>query len=314
MLIDLDAVRAAAGRIRGDVRSTPLMAAALLDPDPVPVGRLLLKLESLQVTGSFKARGAMSRLRSLPPDAVARGIVAASGGNHGVAVAYAAHRAGVPATVFVPEGVSPLKTLKIRRWGADLRVVGSVWDDTNAAALAFADEHQAAYFHPFADPAVVAGQGTTALEALAAVPEIDTFVVAIGGGGLISGISVVAKALHPRVRIVGVEPTGAPTLHASLAAGSVVTLPEVTTTVPTMAARRTDAAVFEIVKALVDDIVLVDDADMRRAADLLWLEMGLAADLSGAAAIAALMSGQIQVAESETVCALVCGAGSDALS
>ncbi len=255
----------------------------------------------------------MSKLRSLPPEQLRRGVTAASGGNHGVAVAYAAARAGVPATIFVPETVSPLKAEKIRRWGAELVVTGTVWDDTNRAALAFVEEHGVAYFHPFGDPAVVAGQGTIAREVLDADPAVTTFIVAIGGGGLISGIAVAAKAARPDIRIIGVEPVGAPTLHASRAAGAVVTLPEVTTVVPTMAAKRTVPGVFEIVERLVDDLVLVTDDDLRAAARLLWMELGLAVDLSGAAAIAALMAGHITMRPNERLCALICGAGRDVI-
>jgi threonine dehydratase len=280
---------------------------------PAPDSRLVLKLESLQVTGSFKARGAMSKLTSLSGDAFHRGIVTASGGNHGAAVAYAGWAAGVPATVFVPDNVSPLKARKIESWGATLEVHGKVWDECNQAALALVEEHGLTYFHPFADPMVVAGQGTTALEILDDEPDIDVILVAIGGGGLISGVAVAARALKPGIRIIGVEPTGAPTLYESVKAGHVVELPEITTAVPTMAARRTEPANLELVRRHVEEIVLVSDDAMRDAARLLWYELGLAADLSGAAALAALATGAFRPGPGETVCALICGAGTDAL-
>jgi threonine dehydratase len=310
-MIDLDEVRRAAERISGRIRPTPMLAAAPMQSPLAQGFELELKLECLQVTGSFKARGAISKLTSLSAAEVARGLVTASGGNHGAAVAYAGWVAGQPATVFVPANVAPLKAQKIKAWGARLEVAGSVWDESNQAALALAQERNMTYVHPFADPAVMAGQGTVALEILAQDPAIDTLLVAIGGGGLIAGIAVAAKALKPEIRIIGVEPTGAPTLYASVKAGGVVELPEITTSVPTMAARKTEPVNLALVQRHVENILLVTDDEMRAAARLLWLEHGLAADLSGAASLALLTSGRYRPRPGEKVCALICGAGSD---
>ena len=262
-MLTLADIEAAAARIAGRVRRTPL-----LDPQPcdaLPPG-VVLKLESLQVTGSFKARGALSKLLSLDEAAFRRGLVTASGGNHGVAVAYAGRQAGVPATVFVPANIAPLKAARIEGLGARLVVEGEVWDVANAAARRFAEETGAAYLHPFADPLVAAGQGTMALEILAEAPDLDTLLVAIGGGGLIAGVAVAAKALKPGIRVVGVEPVGCPTLERSLAAGRVVELERVETVVPTLAARRTDPFNFEICRRHVERVVLVSDDAMREAA------------------------------------------------
>jgi threonine dehydratase len=272
-----------------------------------------MKLESLQPTGSFKARGATNRLLTTPRQELAAGIVTASGGNHGLATARAATIAGVTATVFVPETAEQAKIEKLRAWGAEVRVEGAVWDATNRAALAFAKERNAAYFHPFADPQVVAGQGTIGLELIEALPELDTVLVAIGGGGLISGISVALKALKPSIRIVGIEPTGSPTLQASIAAGQVVTLPAVTTRIATMACGRTDGRIFGIVQEHVDEIILVGDEDMQAAARWLWFEFGIAADLSGAAGIAALRSGKLGLPPRAKIATLICGAGSNGI-
>lgn len=313
-MIGLDDIRRAAARIQGRVRRTPLIAAAPMQREVGSDFELLMKLECLQVTGSFKARGAISKLTSLSEAEIGRGIVTASGGNHGAAVAYAGWVAGTPATVFVPNNVSPLKAKKIEGWGAKLEIAGEVWDESNRAALARAERDGLSYFHPFADPAVMAGQGTVALEILEDAPHIDTLIVAIGGGGLISGIAIAAKALKPEIRIIGVEPEGAPTLHASLRAGRIVELASITTAVPTMAARRTEPVNFEIVRRHVEDIVLVSDDAMREAARLLWLEHGLAVDLSGAAALAALTTGRFDPRPGERVCALICGAGADGIA
>jgi threonine dehydratase len=308
-MLTLRDVEAAAARIAGKVRRTPLLRPAPCRA-PLPPG-LVLKLEQLQVTGSFKARGALNKLLSLDPNALRRGLVTASGGSHGAAVAYAGWLAGVPATVFAPANIAPLKAAKIEGWGARLVVKGRFWDEANAAAVRHAEAEGAAYVHPFADPAVAAGQGTVALEVLEDAPETDTLLIAIGGGGLIAGVATAAKALRPAARIVGVEPVGCPTMHASLAAGRVVTLDRIETAVPTLAARRTDEMNLEVCRRLVERVVLVSDEAMLEAARVLWLELGIAADMSGAASVAALLAGAYAPAPGERVCALICGAGAD---
>lgn len=309
-MISIADVQAAAQRIGDAVRRTPMMRAA---PTTVPLsaaGDIILKLECLQVTGSFKARGALNKLRSLAPADVAKGIVTASGGNHGIAVAYAGRVAKTPTTVFVPSGVAPAKAARIKSYGADLRVEGAFWDEANRKALEMA-ARGVTYFHPFADPYVIAGQGTVALEMLADAPDLDTIMVAIGGGGLISGMAVAAKAIKPGIRIIGVEPFGAATLHDSLAAGHVVELKQITTKVPTLAARKTEAVNFEIAQRFVEQVVLIEDAAMQTACEFLWKEMGVAADPSGAAAVAALLVGAYKPKQGERVGVLVCGAGAD---
>jgi len=214
----------------------------------------------------------------------------------------------------LPSNVSPEKVGKLERWGAQTRIVGAVWDDSNRAALAHAEASGAVYFHPFADPLVVAGQGTVGLEMLEQDPDIGTIVVAIGGGGLISGIATAAKAMKPSIRVIGVEPSGAPTLHACLEAGRLVALDRIATAVPTLAALQTDERIFDVVRRSVDRIVLIEDEDMRSAARWLWFELGIAADLGGAAAVAALLSGRLKTAAGERVCALIGGAGADGIT
>jgi threonine dehydratase len=308
MMITLADIETASQRIRPLVRRTPLVSAIGLHREITP-GNLKLKLECLQPSGSFKARGASNKLLSLPRNELRRGLVAASGGNHGLAVARSAFVAGVPATLFLPSGVTPEKIDKIRQWGANPIVAGNEFDEANAAALEFAKREGAVYFHSFADPLIVAGQGTVGLEIIADAPETDVVVIAVGGGGFITGVGAALKALKPSIRVIGVEPVGSPTLHDSLAAGEVVTLEKVTTRVPTMACRRTDERLFELTRSVVDEVVLVDDDAMQQAADWLWFEFGLAADLSGAAAVAALAKGKVSVAPGQTVTVPVCGAG-----
>ncbi len=312
MPLNLAAIEAAAGRIAGRIRRTPTVRVDLAR-EPLGVPDVWLKLECLQVTGSFKARGATNRLLTLDPAQLARGVVAASGGNHGLATARAGAMAGVPARIFLPANASPAKIAKLKTWGAEVEVIGQVWDEAHRAASRAASESGAFYFHPFADEEVMAGQGTVALELLDDIGSADVFIIAVGGGGLISGMATALRALRPGIRIVGVEPEGAPTLERSLAAGGVVTLPAVTTKVATMACGRTDAMVFDIVRDKVDEIVLVSDDDLERAARWLWFEMGIAADLSGAASLAALMSGTVRVSPGARVAGLVCGAGHDGI-
>ncbi|UDL89021.1 threonine/serine dehydratase [Mesorhizobium sp. PAMC28654] len=312
-MIALDDIRTAAARIEGNVRRTPMIAAGNLKTPLAGGVDLMLKLELLQVTGSLKARGATNKLLSLDRAALTRGIVTASGGNHGIATARAGFMAGVPTTIFLPTNASPAKIEKLRAWGAATRIVGSAWHESNEAAQAFVSETGAVYFHPFADPAVVAGQGTVGLEILDQMPDVTTVLVAMGGGGLVSGVATAIKALAPHARVVGIEAAGSPVLLRALEAGRNVALDKVTTSVATMACAKTDDRIFEIVRDKVDEIVLVDDDEMLLAAKSLWFEMGLAADLSGAAAIAALAEGRVQVKKGERVCAIVCGAGPDAI-
>jgi threonine dehydratase len=310
--VSLSDIEAAARRIAGRVRRTPTIAAAPLAAPPGPF-ELFLKLENQQVTGSFKPRGATNCLLQLDPALVARGVITASGGNHGLAVAYAARRAGAPAVIYLPAGTPRDKAERLAALGAEVAIEGAVWDEANRAALARAERDGLAYLHPFADPRVIAGQGTVGLEILADAPEIDHVIVAIGGGGLISGVATAVKALEASIRVSGVEPVGAPTLTRSLEAGAPVALAEIATAVGTLAPARSEAINLEIVARAVDEIVLVDDEEMRAAARWLWAELGIAAELSGAAAMAALLQGRLDVAPGARVCALVCGAGRDGL-
>lgn len=310
-MINLSDIQAAQKRIQPHIRHTPVIAAQPVQNRLQNTPNLHLKLECLQIVGSFKARGAVNKLLSLPQEQVQRGIITASGGNHGLGVAYAGWLAEVPAKIYLPHNTPQIKVDKLARWGAEVIIEGAVWDDANAAALEHAAREGLTYFHPFADPAVIAGQGTVGLEIMEALPQVETLIVAIGGGGLISGIAVAAKAINPDVRIIGVEAVGAPTLYESLKADQLVELNEITTVVGTLAARRSEQINLDIIREHVDHIVLITDDDMHKAARWLWFEMGLAAEMSGAAAVAAIMTGQIET--NGVVCALVCGAGTDGI-
>ena len=307
--MELDVFTAAAGRIKGRVRRTPLIDATALR-EPAPEGcRLSLKLECLQVTGSFKARGVMNKLGLLSDDEIARGMVTASGGNHGLGVAYAGWLTGAPATVYLGRNTPAVKAERLAAWGAAVCFEGAGWDEANHAALAHAERDGLSYIHPFADEAVIAGQGTLALEIIEDAPDTALLIVPIGGGGLIAGVAAAAKAMNPDIRVIGVEPNGAPTLYESLRAGRVVTLDAVDTAANTLAPRRSAEINFALIRDHVDDIVLVRDGEMRQAARWLWREMGVAAELAGAASLAALRQGRIDMPPGARVCAVVSGTG-----
>jgi len=293
------------------VRHTPLIPAGPVRDSLA--GRLSLKLECFQVTGSFKARGATNKVLALPAGQAARGLVTASGGSHGLGVAYAGWIAGAPVTIYLPANAPRSKAEKLARWGAKVVWHGEVWDEANLAARQAAERDGLTYVHAFADPAVIAGQGTIGLEILEDAPETGVLLVSIGGGGLIAGIASAVKAVRPDVRVVGVEPVGAPTLRESLRAGRVVELPEIRTVANTLAPRKSHELNLGIIRDTVDEIVLVEDEEMREAAHWLWFEMGVAAELSGAAVLAALRCGRVPEAREVPVCALICGAGTDGL-
>lgn len=312
-MITLQDIQAAQARIANYIRHTPLVEAKPVKQQVCQAEALYLKLECLQICGSFKARGAVNKLLSLPPEQLQYGLVTASGGNHGLGVAYAGWLAHVPVTIYLPQSTPLTKAELLESWGARVIFEGAVWDEANQAAMQAAEQKGLNYIHPFADPVVIAGQGTLGLEILADAPGIDLLLVAIGGGGLISGVSSAARSVKPGIKVIGVEPVGAPTLYTSVRAGEVVELSQITTTAGTLAPRRSAAINLNIVQQRVDDIVLVTDEEMREAARWLWFEMGVAAELSGAAAVAALLSGKVSPAPSEKVCALVCGAGTDGI-
>ncbi len=312
-MISLADIEAAQQRIADKVRKTPVLRAAPLKTPLPGQPDFWLKLESLQIAGSFKARGASHKVATLDPMTLASGLVTASGGNHGIGVAYAGYQAGAPVRVYLPESSPAEKAATLESWGATVIRHGAVWDDANEAALRAADAEGLTYIHPFADPAVIEGQGTIGLEIVDAIPDVETVIVAIGGGGLISGVASAIKAKRPNARLIGVEPIGAPTLRESVRAAKLITLDAIQTQVGVLAPRRSAEINLEIISALADDIVLVSDAQMRDAARWLWREFGIAAELGGSAAVAALLAGQVAVNDGEIVCALVCGAGDDGI-
>jgi threonine dehydratase len=308
-LLTADDVLAANQRLTGLVRRTPLVAWDL--GRPPAGGQLFLKLEHLQVTGSFKARGAQNALLVQPPERLQRGVVTASGGNHGLAVAYAAQRLGYPDTIFLPLRASTAIDQKLARYGAEVRRAGAEWDDSWQAAEAYARQTGCALVHPFEDPPVMAGQGTVAVEMLEQQPDLDLLVIAIGGGGLISGMACYAKHARPGIRVVGVEPVGAPSMAVSLEAGRVVELPGVSTIAGTLAPRAVGPHTLSLVTRYVDELVTVTDAEMVAAMRLLWADWNLLVEPAGAAAVAAVQAGKLGALDGLRVGLLLCGANLD---
>ncbi len=295
-------------QIQPYIRRTPVIDVDACDFG-LDCGRLMLKLELLQHTGSFKTRGAFTNL--LTRDVPAAGVVAASGGNHGVAVAYAAMKLAKPARVFVPVVASPAKIERIRGYGADLVVVGERYADALAASEQWVAESGAMPVHAFEQVETLLGQGTVGLEFEEQAPEIDTLLVAVGGGGLIGGI---AAWYSGRVKIVGVEPETAPTLKMAFDAGHPVDAPAGGIAADSLAPRRVGELMFPIAKAYVSEAVLVTDDAIRNAQAVLWNVMRLATEPGGAAALSALLSRRYRPAKSERVGVLVCGANTAAVS
>ena len=269
---------------------------------------LTLKLEQLQFAGSFKTRGAFANLlvRQVP----ASGVVAASGGNHGAAVAYAAMRIGCPARIFVPTVSSPAKIDRIRAYGATLCVTGDRYADALAASEAWSASSGALPVHAFDQRETLLGQGTLALELSMQAPEIDTVLVAVGGGGLIAGM---AAWYRGSVRLVGVEPFAAPTLTEALRAGGPVDAPAGGIAADSLAPKRVGELVFPIVQQYVDEVVRVDDLDIVRAQERLWDAARLVVEPGGAAAFAALLSGAYRPHADERVAVIISGGNTNAV-
>jgi threonine dehydratase len=293
--------------IRPYIRRTPMVRVDLADLG-VSAPPIDLKLEFLQHSGSFKARGAFANLltRAVPP----AGVVAASGGNHGAAVAYAARRLGVPATIFVPSVTSAAKVERIRGYGAELVVAGERYADALAASEQFVQQTAALAIHAYDQPETLLGQGTVGLEIEADAPTIDTLLVAVGGGGLIGGI---AAWFGGGIRIVAVEPQRSPTLWRAFEAGRPVDAEAEGIAADSLAPKRVGELMFPIARAFVERPVLVSDDDIRAAQRALWDTVRIVAEPGGAAAFAAVLSGKYAPAPDERVAVLLCGANTSAV-
>jgi threonine dehydratase len=297
-------IETAASRIAGHVRVTPVMTVAGDEfGHDTPVS---LKLEFLQHAGSFKPRGAFNTLLSSPVPAA--GVAAASGGNHGAAVAYAAGKLGHRARIFVPEISSPAKIEAIRRFGAEVVVGGARYADALQACDAYVAQSGALSIHAYDAQGTIGGQGTMLREWLEQTPDLDTVLIAAGGGGLIAGAAAFAEG---RVKVVGVEPEGSRALHAALEAGGPVDVEVSSVAADSLGARNVGSRVHAIAAAFVDHVALVPDEAITAAQGRLWRDFRIASEPGGATAFAALMSGAYRPAKGERVGVLLCGANVD---
>jgi threonine dehydratase len=306
--LGLAEIREAAGRIAPHVRRTPLLELRRTVRQALPWD-VVLKLESLQVTGSFKPRGALNALLSLPRARIEAGVVTASGGNHGLGVAYAARTLGVPATVYVPETAPAVKRERIASWGAEVRLAGREYAEAAGAAHDDAERRGRPYLHAYADAPVIAGQGTVALEFVedAGAPALDYLLVAVGGGGLIAGMATAVSEM-PWLTVVGIEPEGAATLHAAWQAGRPVDVERLDSYASdALGARRVGDLNYALARQHVARVELVTDDEIRAAQRFLWEEVQLVAEPGGAAALAGLLSGKARVPEAARVGVLICG-------
>ncbi len=293
-LVSLSDVEAARKLLDDVVRTTPLEPSRPLTA--LLGGPAWLKCENLQRAGSYKVRGAYVRISRLSDEERARGVVAASAGNHAQGVALAASMLGAVATVFMPTSAPLPKVAATRGYGARVELVGTTVDDSLNAARAYADQVGAVFIHPFDHPDVIAGQATVGLEILEQCPGVRTIVSGVGGGGLVSGIAVAAKALDPRITVIGVEAAGAASMHVSLAAGQPTRLASYATIADGIAVGRPGDLTFAHVSSLVDDVVTVTEEDIGRAMVLLIERGKLVVEPAGAVGVAALLAGVVDAA------------------
>lgn len=305
MLIPRLDIEAAAARIRSHLAPTPLIRSEEFSRR---LGaNIYFKLETLQPTHSFKVRGAFSALTRLTADQRRLGVVTASGGNHGLAVAYAAAKLGIPASVFLPVSATEAKLAAIRRLEPEVVIHGAAWDDANALAMRVSKESGRIYIHPFDNANVMAGQGTLVVEIL---PQLtpDLIVASIGGGGLISGILSAVQHFSPSTRVVGVETEGADSMYQSYRAGQIVELPAITSIAETLGARKTEKFQFETVSHYVTDLVTVSDQSAIGALlEILDLEK-LLTEPAASCSVAALSEGKIPCKAGDNVVVVLCGA------
>ena len=300
-------MRAAAARIAPHVRRTPILEADGADFGLDGV-RLVFKLEFLQHAGSFKTRGAFNNMltRAIP----AAGVVAASGGNHGAAVAYAAMKTGHPATIFIPSVASPAKMEQIRGYGARLEIAGERYNDALIASERCVAESGATPIHAYDQPETLQGQATLGLELESQAPKLDALLVAVGGGGLIGGI---ASWYRGRVPVIGVEPEAAPTLTRALEAGEPVDSPAGGIAADSLAPKSVGRLMFPIAQRYVDRTILVTDEAIVEAQRAIWKVLRIVAEPGGAAAMAALTSGAMKARKGDTIGVVLCGANTTAV-
>ncbi|UCE12420.1 MAG: threonine/serine dehydratase [Candidatus Heimdallarchaeota archaeon] len=297
-------VKETLGQIRPYIIKTPVIRSYYLEE---LIGKeIYLKLEYLQTTRSFKVRGACSKALSLDSEDLSNGLVTASGGNHGLGVCYAGRELEAPVVVFLPTNTAKEKLSKIKRWGGKVILHGEAWDEANLKAQEYAQEKNLAYVHPFDDLAVVRGQGSIALELLEQNPYLDAVIASVGGGGLISGLGVVARQMKPEIKIFGVETIGCDAVTQSFRKGYPIILPAITSIADTLGAKRTTEATLTRIKAVVDDMQTVTDQEALDALILLLEHENILVEPATSCSIAALLQNKFNLSNLEKICIVLC--------
>ena len=298
-------VKETLSQIRPYVIKTPVIRSYHLEK---LIGKeVYLKLEFLQPTRSFKVRGACSKALSLDREELSHGLVTASGGNHGLGVCYAGKELNTPVVVFLPLKTAKEKIEKIKQWGGKTILHGEAWDEANIRAQEYAQDEGLTYVHPFDDLAVVRGQGTIALELLDQNPYLDAIIASVGGGGLISGLGVVAKQMKPEIKIWGVETEGCDAVTQSFRKGYPVTLPAITSIADTLGAKQTTESTLARIKAVVNDMQTVTDKEALDALLLMLESEKILVEPATSCSIAALLENKFDLSDTKKICVIMCG-------
>jgi threonine dehydratase len=307
--IHLEDVRAAADIVHRFARHTPLLTSRRLSE--LTGCRVLLKAEPFQRTGSYKIRGPLYKLSRMQPEALSRGVICSSAGNHAQGVAAAAQAMGIPAVVVMATGATPSKVEATRGYGAEVVLHGEIWEDANARASELAAQHGYTYIHPFDDADLITGQATLGLEILDDCPEVDMVIAPIGGGGLLSGVSSAIKAGKPATTVIGVESSGAPAAQASVQAGTRITLDRLDTKIDGLKVRQIGRLNFELMRRNVDEFVSLPDEEIFEG--LRWIMHNCKIVVEGAAAapVAALLQKVVKPAAGSTVVCVLSGGNLD---
>ncbi|AXH08752.1 threonine ammonia-lyase [Malaciobacter halophilus] len=307
-MITIDHIKEAKKNLENVAQCTPMTKAPILSE--IFNSDIYLKKENLQLTGSFKLRGAYNRIANLPEEKRAKGVVAASAGNHAQGLAFAAMKFNCNATIFMPEATPLTKVSGVKSFGANVVLHGENFDEAYAAAMKFKEEKQCEFIHPFADDDVIAGQGTISLEILEKVPDLKQIIVPIGGGGLIAGIAIAAKSINPDIRVVGVVASGARGMKESYKSHMPIDSASVRTIADGIAVKNVNPKLLDIIVDYVDHIVEVSDTEIANAILFLLEKHKLVVEGAGAAATAAIMHEKIEIDDSK-VCAIVSGGNID---
>lgn len=309
LLIQFSEIEEARDRIRSAIITTPCSPSKLLSER---LGcKVFLKMENLQITGSFKERGACNKLMSLTPEERSRGVIASSAGNHAQALAYHGSRLGIDTKIVMPEGTPLIKVTRTKNFGAKVVLYGSSYDDAYRHAMELCEQEGRVFAHPFDDRAVIAGQGTIGLELLEQNPYLDVVIVAVGGGGMISGVAAAMKETNPKIRIIGVEPAALASMRSAILTGAPVELPASATLADGIAVRRVGALTLANAAHYVDDIVTVTEEQIANAILTLLEQEKTVAEGAGAAPVAALLEGLIPNIKGKRVCPIICGGNID---